>query len=97
MDPPLETRAAVWQSEIRPYSSIDGYGSDINLSLPAPRPETLDVSALCLLCGRFLPRCTGRPCGMRSIAILDVDGTLVDTNYQHAIAWFRAFRRFDVT
>jgi HAD superfamily hydrolase (TIGR01549 family) len=31
------------------------------------------------------------------IAILDVDGTLVDTNYQHAIAWFRAFRRHDVT
>lgn len=26
-------------------------------------------------------------------AILDVDGTLVDTNYQHAIAWYRAFRR----
>ena len=24
-------------------------------------------------------------------AILDVDGTLVDTNYQHAIAWYRAF------
>src|SRR5579862_7394140 len=23
--------------------------------------------------------------------ILDVDGTLVDTNYQHAIAWYRAF------
>ncbi len=34
---------------------------------------------------------------MSRIAILDVDGTLVDTNYQHAIAWFRAFRRFDVT
>jgi HAD superfamily hydrolase (TIGR01549 family) len=31
-----------------------------------------------------------------SIAILDVDGTLVDTNYQHAIAWFRAFLRHDV-
>jgi HAD superfamily hydrolase (TIGR01509 family) len=30
-------------------------------------------------------------------AILDVDGTLVDTNYHHAIAWFRAFRRNDVT
>lgn len=30
-------------------------------------------------------------------AIFDVDGTLVDTNYQHALAWFRAFRRFDVT
>jgi HAD superfamily hydrolase (TIGR01509 family) len=25
-------------------------------------------------------------------AILDIDGTLVDTNYQHALAWFRAFR-----
>ena len=24
-------------------------------------------------------------------AILDIDGTLVDTNYQHAIAWYRAF------
>ena len=25
-------------------------------------------------------------------ALLDVDGTLVDTNYHHAIAWHRAFR-----
>ncbi len=25
--------------------------------------------------------------------ILDIDGTLVDTNYQHAIAWYRAFRQ----
>ncbi|HKH41852.1 MAG TPA: HAD family hydrolase [Solirubrobacterales bacterium] len=31
------------------------------------------------------------------IAILDVDGTLVDTNYHHAIAWFRAFRRHFLT
>jgi HAD superfamily hydrolase (TIGR01509 family) len=30
---------------------------------------------------------------MPPAAILDVDGTLVDTNYQHALAWFRAFRR----
>jgi HAD superfamily hydrolase (TIGR01509 family) len=29
-------------------------------------------------------------------AILDIDGTLVDTNYQHALAWYRAFRRHDV-
>ncbi len=29
--------------------------------------------------------------------VFDVDGTLVDTNYQHAVAWFRAFRRFDLT
>jgi len=30
-------------------------------------------------------------------AVLDVDGTLVDTNYHHAIAWYRAFRRHGVT
>jgi HAD superfamily hydrolase (TIGR01509 family) len=29
-------------------------------------------------------------------ALLDVDGTLVDTNYHHALAWYRAFRRHDV-
>jgi HAD superfamily hydrolase (TIGR01509 family) len=28
-----------------------------------------------------------------STAILDIDGTLVDTNYHHAVAWFRAFRQ----
>ncbi len=27
------------------------------------------------------------------IAILDIDGTLVDTNYQHALAWYRALRQ----
>jgi len=25
-------------------------------------------------------------------ALLDVDGTLIDTNYHHALAWYRAFR-----
>lgn len=34
---------------------------------------------------------------MSPVLVLDVDGTLVDTNYHHAIAWFRAFRRVDVT
>ena len=34
---------------------------------------------------------------MATAAILDVDGTLVDTNYHHAIAWYRAFRKSDVT
>ena len=34
---------------------------------------------------------------MTDVAIVDVDGTLVDTNYQHALSWFRAFRRFDIT
>ncbi|HEY7151454.1 MAG TPA: HAD family hydrolase [Solirubrobacterales bacterium] len=34
---------------------------------------------------------------MTTAAILDIDGTLVDTNYHHAIAWFRAFRARGVT
>ena len=34
---------------------------------------------------------------MADTAIFDVDGTLVDTNYQHALAFYRAFRRFDIT
>ena len=34
---------------------------------------------------------------MALAAILDIDGTLVDTNYHHAIAWFRAFREHGVT
>jgi HAD superfamily hydrolase (TIGR01549 family) len=29
-------------------------------------------------------------------AILDVDGTLVDTNYHHTLAWYRAFREHGV-
>jgi phosphoglycolate phosphatase-like HAD superfamily hydrolase len=33
----------------------------------------------------------------RGAFLIDVDGTLVDTNYHHAIAWYRAFRRHDVT
>ena len=32
-----------------------------------------------------------------AIAILDIDGTLVDTNYHHAVAWFRALQRFEIT
>ncbi len=31
-----------------------------------------------------------------AVAILDIDGTLVDTNYQHAIAWYRAFREHGI-
>jgi HAD superfamily hydrolase (TIGR01509 family) len=33
---------------------------------------------------------------MPPAAILDVDGTLVDTNYQHVIAWYRALRIHEV-
>ena len=29
--------------------------------------------------------------------VLDVDGTLIDSNYHHALAWSRAFRHCDVT
>lgn len=34
---------------------------------------------------------------MPPAAILDIDGTLVDTNYHHAVAWYRAFRQQKVT
>jgi HAD superfamily hydrolase (TIGR01509 family) len=30
-------------------------------------------------------------------AVLDVDGTLVDTNYHHALCWYRAFREQGLT
>jgi HAD superfamily hydrolase (TIGR01549 family) len=33
---------------------------------------------------------------MPPAAILDIDGTLIDTNYQHALAWFRAFKRYHI-
>jgi HAD superfamily hydrolase (TIGR01509 family) len=33
----------------------------------------------------------------KRIAVLDVDGTLVDSNYQHAMAWYRALRSLDET
>ena len=33
---------------------------------------------------------------MSRTAILDIDGTLVDTNYHHALGWFRAFKANDV-
>ncbi len=33
---------------------------------------------------------------MALTSVLDIDGTLVDTNYQHALAWYRAFRRYDL-
>ena len=39
---------------------------------------------------------SGRLCEKR-LAVLDVDGTLVDTNYQHALAWYRAFRSLGET
>lgn len=29
-------------------------------------------------------------------ALLDLDGTLVDSNYQHTLAWYRAFRQAGV-
>jgi HAD superfamily hydrolase (TIGR01549 family) len=33
---------------------------------------------------------------MPKAAIVDIDGTLVDTNYHHVLAWFRAFESQDV-
>lgn len=33
---------------------------------------------------------------MGAAVILDIDGTLVDTNYQHALAWYMAFREHEI-
>jgi HAD superfamily hydrolase (TIGR01549 family) len=33
---------------------------------------------------------------MPPAAILDIDGTLVDTNFHHAIAWYRAFHQHEL-
>jgi HAD superfamily hydrolase (TIGR01509 family) len=49
------------------------------VSVPRPR----DVSCL---------RSAGR-LALVPVAILDIDGTLVDTNYHHTVAWYRAFRQ----
>jgi HAD superfamily hydrolase (TIGR01509 family) len=53
-----------------------------------PQNESNDATANQTAKGRLV---------VSRIAILDVDGTLVDTNYHHAIAWFRAFRRHSLT
>jgi len=48
---------------------------------------------------RLGPVGTGHGPGMseRPIVVLDVDGTLVDSNYQHAFAWYRALRSLGET
>ena len=33
----------------------------------------------------------------RGVILFDIDGTLVDSTYHHAIAWFRSFRSHDLT
>src|SRR3954447_20321019 len=43
----------------------------------------------------FLPPSRGETRAV-ALAILDIDGTLVDTNYHHAVAWYRAFRQHGV-
>ena len=42
------------------------------------------------------PALYGKSGFVAAAAILDVDGTLVDTNFHHAIAWYRAFRQHEV-
>jgi hypothetical protein len=33
------------------------------------------------------PTCAGNGSAAMTVAVLDIDGTLVDTNYHHTIAW----------
>jgi HAD superfamily hydrolase (TIGR01549 family) len=41
----------------------------------------------------FGPEGQGNSEGVDKTVVFDVDGTLVDTNYHHTIAWFRAFQK----
>jgi HAD superfamily hydrolase (TIGR01509 family) len=41
-------------------------------------------------------RWAGKGRAMAPAAILDIDGTLVDTNYHHTLAWYRAFRQHGI-
>ena len=34
---------------------------------------------------------------LTAAALLDLDGTLIDSNYQHALAWYRALRHYGIT
>lgn len=36
------------------------------------------------------------PASRADTILLDVDGTLMDSSYHHALAWYRAFRRHDI-
>jgi hypothetical protein len=64
------------------------------MCLPVPaacRAENLRTTPVCYRTARGTSPDTPPPA-----AILDVDGTLVDTNYHHGIAWYRAFRRHEI-
>lgn len=54
-------------------------------------------SAEYVRCTELLSVRPGKPLAMSRIALVDVDGTLVDTNYHHTLAWARAFRRIGLT
>ena len=43
------------------------------------------------------PRRSGTSRPVPPVAILDIDGTLADSNYQHTIAWYRALRQQGLT
>jgi HAD superfamily hydrolase (TIGR01549 family) len=40
---------------------------------------------------------TGGHCGFMATVVLDVDGTLIDSNYHHTLAWSRAFEHVGLT
>src|SRR5215204_3572920 len=54
----------------------------------------MNIRSICLT---YRTGQTGKTVFVPPAAILDIDGTLVDTNYHHAVAWYRAFRQHSVT
>lgn len=68
------------------------------LSYPgSPTPRTLDAHRA--VAGRPAARHAGGRAGYAAdvdTLVIDIDGTLLDSNYHHAVAWSRAFQAHDV-
>jgi HAD superfamily hydrolase (TIGR01509 family) len=73
---------------------VEGEGQRLHhQNVPEPSPSPAPHAGWQAVLGQDSFR--GKVGGV-AIAILDIDGTLVDTNYQHVIAWSRAFHRYDI-
>ena len=75
-----------------PALAIPGTGLSVAMRGVWPASRPLQRGGVCMGAGA-----AGSGRGVTDTIIFDVDGTLVDSNYQSALAWYRAMRRFDIT
>jgi hypothetical protein len=74
-------------------SSTDALAAHMDSSPPCPAYPYADFAHS----QRMTIILEGKVGTMADTAIFDVDGTLVDTNYHHALAWSRALNRYGIT